>query len=247
MDIEKYPSIDTTDTVVQGLFLLNESQIIEHYSTKSWNRTNDTITSLAAHNFIKDIINESHIPQDMIGITGSLLLSSEVDGYSDIDIVIYGENNYFKFESLVSNRKLTNLYYRTRKEWEEFYDKYSISSNTKKEDFCSLMETNLYQGFYNKIPFSIFVGRLHLREYSIISAANFIDIEGIVIDNTHSHNFPCEYCINNNNRYYKLQSWCRLDRDRFRFGDRLNIHGIECNNEIVVTPNLTKIKNVDKT
>ena len=241
-DMHDYSLLDIHNKVFHGLFCINTNFIIEHYSVLENSCNKNTITAKVGKELLHVISDEAKINVNMIGFTGSLLLGCEQDGYSDIDIVIYGRNNYDNFQNWATLNNIEKLSYRTQEEWLDFYNHFSVSSDIQKNEFSQLMRNNFYQGTYDGILFSIFVGRNDLMEYDRLEEISRIQIGGTIVENHLSHYFPYQYGFMSEGKYYNLQSWRRIDRNRFSIGDEIEIQGFKTSGSICLIPKACSVE-----
>ena len=59
-------------------------------------------------------------PIQSLGLTGSSLFRGEIDGFSDIDLVVYGSDSYKKLSSFLEHSSNPQIHFRTKREWENF-------------------------------------------------------------------------------------------------------------------------------
>lgn len=94
-----------------------------------------------------------------IGITGSVLLRGEIDGFSDFDLLLYGAKPIARAREILKSlaaRSQSPLYYRTRDESAYFYKKYSVISEMTADEFAVTFPGKVSQGIMMGVPFSIF-------------------------------------------------------------------------------------------
>ncbi|MDR1583062.1 MAG: hypothetical protein LBS55_07385 [Prevotellaceae bacterium] len=115
------------------------------------NLPNDAIYSVA-----KDIFN-TIIPivgSENIGFTGSILLKTAKDNYSDIDVVMTNMGYSLYKENIEKQHYFSR---RTTDEWEYFYKKYNISTVLSQQEFAFYQKDKSNQISYKGIDVSIFI------------------------------------------------------------------------------------------
>ena len=167
-------------------------------------KNEDNLTNI--ENYSKKLcdffINEGNIPENSIGITGSIMVGLNKED-SDIDIIIYGTKICLKFqEKLNEILKKTNICRKYNlEEFKTHYEWRAGGSNISFEEFSRSERRKLHQGKYYKKDFFIryikspedWKGNFYDYEYK-----NFgrIKLKADIIDSKDSIFTPCSYKIN---------------------------------------------------
>lgn len=180
------------------------NQLIYQENEESQNRIRKTTRKLV--NFLREVVQEGNL-----GLTGSSLFRGEIEDFSDIDLVVYGSDSYKIMSESLKKRPISEIRFRTHKEWKEFYEKYDVVASVTKEQFARHMIYKYDQFLMGEIPVSVFavrsrddMGLYLLYKNSKIEFEDNIELEAIVNDDSESMFLPSFYlvCDDKNNKYY---------------------------------------------
>jgi predicted nucleotidyltransferase len=204
----------------------------------------ETATELAVK-----LSDESDVPIENFGVTGSILLGIHNIKYSDIDLTIYGVESAHKV--LKTLKTLTNerngfLKGFSIKDIEKFYVERGVNSYTTYEEYSKIYSRLRTRGFFKEVFFSIHPVKREEevneqysdRRYQRIGEA---ELEMTVIDMTDSIFYPAKYGVDDIKlidgikikEIRELVSFDGLYSDIANTGERLRAKGII---EKVVTP-----------
>lgn len=110
----------------------------------------------ATKGFIKLLI-EGGISLDNLGISHSTLLGNYTPGKSDIDVIVYGKENGWKILNFLEKSKNPLLRWKSKEDWEKYYEHRVVSKFFSKEEYVSNMIRKKDDGFFDNNVFSIFV------------------------------------------------------------------------------------------
>ena len=142
------------------------------------------------YEFIEFLL-ESGIELKDLGVTYSTLMGHYSQNISDINIVVYGKNKFWKLMEYLQNAKNKNLRWKNYEEWETFYKKRNRHIVHKKEIYIENMYRKKSEGFFKETLFIIFAVenpdevcfKWGEEKYNSIGVAKF---KGKVIDNHNS-------------------------------------------------------------
>ncbi len=142
-------------------YLLGEAvqQVIPAVSGKEICQHNQHSKTAAATAYLIDILVTGGVPAENIGVTGSVLLDGAVDGFSDLDLVLYGADTIRQAMAVLQSafaNGYKDLYYRNLQEACHFYHKYSVISQLTDEEFAQHFVRKYSQGIIRDVPFTIF-------------------------------------------------------------------------------------------
>jgi len=145
---------------------------------------------------------ESGLELNDFGITYSTLMGHYSPNISDINIVVYGKDKFWKLMKYLQNAKHKDLRWKTYEEWEKFYKKRNRHMIHKKGIYIENMYRKKSEGFFRETLFIIFAVenpdetwfKWGEEKYNHIGVAKF---EGIVTDNKNSIVRPGCYKITN--------------------------------------------------
>ena len=104
-----------------------------------------------------NLLHDSGLSYNKIGVTNSTLLGTYTYGRSDMDIIIYGKQNYWDIMDYMKNTaKHDNLRWKNRKEWEKYYASYNCGLNFSENEFIWQSERKASDGWFDNTIFSIF-------------------------------------------------------------------------------------------
>lgn len=91
-----------------------------------------------------------------LGITYSTLMGHYSQNMSDINIVVYGKNKFWRLMEFLEKNNHKDLRWKAYEEWEEFYKKRNRHVIHKKENYIKNMHRKKSEGFFKKTLFIIF-------------------------------------------------------------------------------------------
>ncbi len=99
---------------------------------------------------------KSNISLENLGITYSTLMGHYFPNKSDINIVVYGKENFWTLMEFLEKNNHEELRWKTPEEWGDFYSKRNRSTIHKKEVYLKNMHRKKSEGFFNGNLFVIF-------------------------------------------------------------------------------------------
>ena len=136
------------------------------------------------------------------GITYSTLMGHYSPNMSDINIVIYGKNEFWELMKFLEKNKQKDLRWKTYDEWYDFYKKRNRHVIHQKDKYIENMHRKKSEGFFKKTLFVIFAVenendawfKWGEEKYKYLGTAK---ISGLVKDNHSSVVRPGCYVISN--------------------------------------------------
>jgi predicted nucleotidyltransferase len=134
---------------------------------------------------------ESGLDLNDLGITYSTLMGHYSQNISDINIVVYGKNKFWKLMKYLQDAKHKDLRWKTYEEWKQFYKKRNRHMIHKEEIYIENMYRKKSEGFFRDTLFIIFAVenadevwfKWGEERYNKVGFAKF---KGIVADNKNS-------------------------------------------------------------
>lgn len=111
-------------------------------------------------NSVRGIINliiQSGVSKENLGINHSTLLGNYTPGKSDMDIVVYGKENGWKVINFLEKEVHPLLKWKTEEDWRNYYKNRIVSKIFSEDEYVANMIQKKDDGFYNGNVFSIFV------------------------------------------------------------------------------------------
>lgn len=177
----------------------HKSRNLEFINKKQFNNK----VQLSTSRIFNYLVNELGIPLKNIGLSGSTLLSAELEQISDIDIVIdniYSLNRIIyslhRFDKSKNRNHLIKL-----KNEPEFWENYSDLSSIIKipiNEFANLTCKKVNKGWINDVPFSIFGYDRDHSPYYDFEQRNIlgkVHLKGIILDRRSDYLFPSSSSI----------------------------------------------------
>jgi predicted nucleotidyltransferase len=198
------------------------------------------------------------IKLNCLGVTGSSLFYGDIDGFSDIDICVYGSNNYIKLCNFLKMAQLQNkdLHFRTIEEWCKYWEEGHYGSKVfspfSKEIFARHMIFKYDQPIYKGVDVTIFAVRnskerkelkkfINLRNNSLYEGK--IRITATIKDARESmFMFPSLYLVSTSTENFIVENHIRPCISQGTKGDIVEISG-----ELLSSPDGKKIINVSPT
>lgn len=148
--------------------------------------------------FVHDIMNETSISQNFLGVTGSILIGLHNPSFSDIDLIVYGKENSINLRNTLETlRNVESLKNEKKEEWVQHkMDIFNLNRNHV-EVFAA---RKWNYGFYEDAYFSIHPTRTDSEitenygdfHYKGMGAAT---VKAEIIDNSESMFLPAIYKI----------------------------------------------------
>jgi predicted nucleotidyltransferase len=177
------------------------TRLIYQESEEKQNRIRKSTKKIV--NFLREVVQE-----DNLGLTGSSLFGGEIEDFSDIDLLVYGSDSYKLMSKFLKGSHLSEIRFRTFKEWEEFYERYGVVAPVSKEQFARHMTHKYDQFLIGETPVSVFAVRndTDMKLYSLYKNkkdefGGHIELEGRVSDDSESMFLPSFYKIDNDKCY----------------------------------------------
>jgi predicted nucleotidyltransferase len=106
-------------------------------------------------NFVQFLIKSGLRVKDL-GITYSTLMGHYMSNISDINIVVYGKENYWTLMRYLETAEHSLLRWKTKEEWLEFYKKRNRFSIFSQEQFLKSAVRKKSEGYFNDTLFVLF-------------------------------------------------------------------------------------------
>lgn len=144
-------------------FVVPEKKVAKFYDTQAGLKEflkvpeEDMDSYLKATKGMIDLIVESGVSPDDLGISHSTLLGNYTPWKSDIDIIIFGKDNGWKVLKHLEKNKNPRLRWKTKEDWAKYYKDRIVSKNFSEEEYVFNMVRKRDDGFFDGNVFSIFV------------------------------------------------------------------------------------------
>ena len=99
---------------------------------------------------------ESGLKLNELGITFSTLMGHYSPNISDINLVVYGKDKFWKLMKFLEKANNKELRWKTYEEWEDFYKKRNRHLTQNKEIYIKNMDRRKSEGFFSGNLFVIF-------------------------------------------------------------------------------------------
>lgn len=147
-------------------------------------------------------LSKSGLSLDSFGITHSTLAGHYVNLKSDINIVVFGKENYWKLMSFLKSARHPLLRWKTDWEWAEFHKKRSRRISFTEDELLYSMKRKKSEGFFNDSLFIIFGVEEPNETWEKWGQERYIPlglttVQGEVVDNFNSGVRPGFYGIKN--------------------------------------------------
>ena len=163
-------------------------------------------------NLLRDVVGETNL-----GLTGSSALRGEIDGFSDIDILVYGFIAYNAMARFFRYSSPSYITWRTLADWEKFYDDYKVICGFGRRAFARHMIDKYDQFIIDGVSVSVFAVRnsedmkwYQLNKKERRRSLGNIKVEGIVVDDSESMFMPSFYeILTSENQTFVIRNDCR--------------------------------------
>ncbi len=149
-----------------------------------------------------NLLHDSGLSYDDMGVTNSTLLGTYTYGRSDIDMIIYGKQNYWDIMEYMKDAKHELLRWRNLDEWKKYYATYNAGLNFNEKEFIWQAQRKTADGLFDKTVFSIFGVEEPGEQYvkwgeEKCTPLGLATIEGVVENNFHAAVRPGYYELKN--------------------------------------------------
>ena len=103
-----------------------------------------------------NVLIDGGLKAEDIGVTNSTLLGTYTYGKSDIDIIIYGKKNYWKYIDIIQKSKHQWLRWRTIEEWKKYFATYNAGLFISEKEFIWHAQRKYGDGLFGETVFSVF-------------------------------------------------------------------------------------------
>jgi len=107
------------------------------------------------HEFVTFLLQSGLVLKDL-GITYSTLMGHYLSEYSDLNIVVYGKENYWKLMQYLESTEHSSLRWKTEAEWATFLENRNRFTRFGKEKAIEVMKRKKSEGYFNNKLFVIF-------------------------------------------------------------------------------------------
>ena len=108
-----------------------------------------------AQAFINILVDGGLKPSE-IGVTNSTLLGTYTYGRSDIDVIVYGKKNYWKYRGIIQQTKHPLMRWRTIDEWKKYFATYNAGLYITEEEFIRHASRKFSDGLFGETVVSVF-------------------------------------------------------------------------------------------
>ena len=142
------------------------------------------------------------LKESQLGVTNSTLLGTYTYGRSDIDCIVYGRDNYWKYREIIRQAKHPWLRWRTVDEWKKYFSTYNAGLHITEQEFIRHAQRKYSDGLFGETVFSVF-GVENKDEVSVkwgdekYTPMGIATVKGTVIDDAHCVARPGYYAIEN--------------------------------------------------
>ena len=153
------------------------------------------------YNFVNFIL-KSGVKIKELGVTYSTLMGHYMSNISDINIVVYGKNNYWKIMKYLEDAKHPLLRWKNNEDWIKFYKGRNRFSIFDKKEFLHIMSRKKSEGYFGDTLFLLFGVEKEEEAWfkwgeEKYEPLGLVTVEGIVTDNFSSVVRPGFYEIKN--------------------------------------------------
>lgn len=143
-----------------------------------------------------ELLIEAGIDKRCLGITGSLMLDTH-NSDSDIDMVVYGRENFFKVRTVIKDLMNSDLLNNLDEAfWQDAYQRRNCSINFEEYQWHESRKFNKCISGTTKVDISMIPNEVErVKEYGPFKKSGHEKIEATVINDTCSFDFPARYII----------------------------------------------------
>jgi len=102
------------------------------------------------------IMIDNGLKQDDIGVTNSTLLGTYTYGRSDIDIIVYGKKNYWKYIDFIQKAKHPWLRWKSLEEWKKYFASYNAGLFISEDEFIWHAKRKFIDVYFGETVVSVF-------------------------------------------------------------------------------------------
>ena len=108
-----------------------------------------------AQGFLSLMLESGLKPSDL-GVTNSTLLNTYTYGRSDIDIIVFGKKNYWKYINFIKNAKHPWLRWKSLEEWKKYFASYNAGLFISEEEFIWHARRKFIDVYFGETVVSVF-------------------------------------------------------------------------------------------
>ncbi len=108
-----------------------------------------------AHGFLSLVLDNGLRASDL-GVTNSTLLGTYTYGRSDIDIIVYGKKNYWKYINFIKNTKHPWLRWKSLDEWKKYFASYNAGLFISEDEFIWHARRKFIDVYFGETVVSVF-------------------------------------------------------------------------------------------
>ncbi|MBI2101493.1 hypothetical protein HYT53_02680 [Candidatus Woesearchaeota archaeon] len=108
-----------------------------------------------AHGFLSLVL-ESGLKASDLGVTNSTLLGTYTYGRSDIDIIVFGKDNYWKYINFIQNAKHPWLRWKSLEEWKKYFASYNAGLFISEDEFIWHSRRKFIDVYFGETVVSVF-------------------------------------------------------------------------------------------
>jgi len=151
------------------------------------------------HSFVS-FLAQSGVKASDLGITYSTLMGHYNSQVSDINIVVYGKQNFWNLMKYLETAQHSSLRWKTESDWLEYYTKRNRFAVFGKDSFLKSSMRKKSEGYFNNTLFVIFAAEKEEEVHTKWGTEKVEDcgvatVEGTVIDDFHSVVRPGYYGV----------------------------------------------------
>ena len=140
------------------------------------------------HKFVKFLLKSGLLVKDL-GITYSTLMGHYMSNISDINIVVYGKENFWKLMNYLEVAEHKLLKWKTRKDWLNFYKGRNRFKIFDKDEFVKLMSRKYSEGFFDGSLFVIFAAEKEEEVWFEWGKEKYTSLGQVTVEGTVTDNF----------------------------------------------------------
>ena len=131
---------------------------------------------------------KSGIRLNDLGVTYSTLMGHYLSNISDMNIVVYGKNNFWKIMKYLETAKHPLLKWKTKEDWLRFYKGRNRFKIFNEDEFLHLMSRKRSEGYFGGTLFILFGAEKEGEAWfkwgeEKYTSIGLVTVEGIIIDN----------------------------------------------------------------
>ena len=167
------------------------------------------------------------IAPDCLGISGSILISAQ-GTESDIDLVVYGRNNFFNARNSLqqlfsSHQHQSSIQPLCDQQWQQTWERRGCDLSL--QDYIWHEQRKYNKASINGIKFDLTLVESQTIDHQVYNKQGLVDLTAVITDDSRAYDYPASYRINHP-VINKILSYSATYAGQARNGESIEARGV---------------------